>query len=127
VPDFFHICIVFWGSVAQIRAQTTPLLRFIDHTQLDKHIHTHTTGSTPLDEWSARHTSRYLHKTNQNNRRTSMPWAGLEPAIAAIKRLHKMCDETNSVPLSGSWIAGITGSNSTVGKDFRLFCLLCVV
>jgi len=42
-------------------AQVASLLRFLDHTQLDKH----TPGSTPLYEWSARRTGRYLHNTQQ--------------------------------------------------------------
>jgi len=42
------------------------ILRFIDHTQLDIHTHTHKhTGRTPLDKWSARRRSRYLHNTQQ--------------------------------------------------------------
>ena len=41
-------------------------------------------GRTPLDEWSARRRDRYLHNTHK--RRTSMPPAGLEPAIPASER-----------------------------------------
>jgi hypothetical protein len=44
------------------------------------HIQTH--GTIPLDEWSARRRDLYLHRTTQhiNNRQTSMPRAGFEPA-----------------------------------------------
>ena len=35
----------------------TSLLRLLDHT------HKHTTGRTPVYEWSVRHTCRYLHNT----------------------------------------------------------------
>jgi hypothetical protein len=49
------------------------------------HTITHTRGKTPLDEWSARHRGRYLHST-QHRRWTSIPSAGLEPAIPAMKR-----------------------------------------
>jgi hypothetical protein len=38
-----------------------------------------------MNEWSARCIDHYLH--NKHNRRTPMPSAGFEPAIAAIERL----------------------------------------
>jgi len=54
-------------------------------------IHRHTTfGTTPLDEGSARLKYCYLH-----NRRTSIPSAGLEPAMPAIKPLQNyVLDDT---------------------------------
>ena len=43
----------------------------------------------PLKDWSARTTGRYLH--NKHKRRTSMPSAGLEPAIPAYEWPQKTC------------------------------------
>jgi hypothetical protein len=52
------------------------------HTHTNKHTHTHThTSRTPLNERSATYTTHSKHK-----RRTTMPSAGFEPAISAIKR-----------------------------------------
>ena len=48
------------------------------------HIHTHTPSRTSLNGGSARRRGRYLH--NKYKRRTSMPTAGLEPAIPAMER-----------------------------------------
>jgi hypothetical protein len=56
------------------------VFRFLDHTQRGT-----TVGRTPLDEWSARRRSLYLH--NQRKRRTSISSVGIEPAIPAIERL----------------------------------------
>jgi len=57
------------------------LLKFLRHTQL----YEHKPGKTPLNEWSVRNKGRYLHNTHKT--RTSMPSAGFEPAIPAIKQL----------------------------------------
>jgi hypothetical protein len=47
----------------------------------------HTTLSrTPLDEWSARRRDLYLTTNNTQNRQTSMPPLGFEPAISEIER-----------------------------------------
>jgi len=67
-----------WGN-SPTRAHDASLLRFLDHT------HTHKPGRTPLEEWSAHHRSCYLHNTHK--RPKSMPSAGFEPTIPAIKRL----------------------------------------
>jgi hypothetical protein len=48
--------------------------------------HTHTPSRSPLNERSAR-CRDYLPTQNTTNKRTSMPSAGFEPAILAIKRL----------------------------------------
>ena len=48
--------------------------------------HTHTLGKTPLDEGSALRRDLYLTKHNTHNRQTSVPSAGIEPAIPAIER-----------------------------------------
>jgi len=48
------------------------------------HNWTHTPGRTPLHERSARRKGRCLHDTQETL--TSMPAAGFEPAIPAIKR-----------------------------------------
>ena len=53
--------------------------RFLDHTQRRT-----TVGRTPLGEWSARR--RDLYVTTHNNRQTSMPLMGFEPAIPASER-----------------------------------------
>ena len=45
-----------------------------------------TLGRTPLDEWSARRRKLYLTTYNTHKRQTSMPPAGLEPAIPACER-----------------------------------------
>jgi len=42
-------------------ARASLFMRFLEPTQL----YTHTLGRTPLDEWSARRTDRYLHNTQQ--------------------------------------------------------------
>jgi hypothetical protein len=47
---------------------------------------THTLGSTPLDEGSARRRNLYRTTYNTHTRHTSMPPAGFEPAIPASKR-----------------------------------------
>jgi hypothetical protein len=49
--------------------------------------HLHRSGRTPPIERSARYRGRYVHKTNKCKSRTSMPLAGFEPAIPAVKRL----------------------------------------
>jgi hypothetical protein len=72
----FFVC----GATAPIGPRP-PHCRSFEITQLDTHI----PGRTPLNEWSARRRGRYLH--NKHNRRTSMPLAGFEPAIPAIKWL----------------------------------------
>ena len=47
----------------------------------------HTTlDTTPLDEWSVRRRDLYLAAHNTHKRQTSMPPAGLEPAIPASER-----------------------------------------
>jgi len=51
------------------------------------HKNRHTTGRTPLTEWSAV-AQAVIHTTvNENYRRTSMSSAGLEPSIPFIKQL----------------------------------------
>jgi hypothetical protein len=47
------------------------------------HTTTHTVGSTPLDEWSARRRDLYL---TTHNRQTSMPPVGFEPTISKGER-----------------------------------------
>ena len=54
-----------------------PLLRILDHT----HTHIHTRGRTPLNERSARRSSRYLHNRTNTT-------AGFEIVIPAIKWFH---------------------------------------
>ena len=66
-------------------AQSASLLRFQDHTHT--HTHTHTHCVTPLNEWSARHRGRYLQNTQKHKRITSLPSAGFERAIQAVKWL----------------------------------------
>jgi len=57
----------------------------VDHTQSHTHTYKHTQNRTPLDERSDRLRGRYLHNTHKQKRRTSMVWAGFEPAIQEIK------------------------------------------
>jgi hypothetical protein len=45
-----------------------------------------TVGRIPLDEWSTRRRDLYLTTHNTHKRQTSMPPAGLEPAIPASER-----------------------------------------
>jgi hypothetical protein len=45
-----------------------------------------TFGRTPLDELPGRHSDLYLTTYNTNNRQTSMPSAGFEPAIPASEQ-----------------------------------------
>jgi len=56
-------------------------LRFLDHTQ--RRI---TVGTTPLDEWSARHRDLYLTTHNTHNRQTPIPPVGFEHTISASER-----------------------------------------
>ena len=73
--------------------QAASLLGFLDHTHTHtlSHTHTHThtyththTRQGSLDKWSARPRGLYLH--NKHYRGTSVPSAGFEFAIPAIKR-----------------------------------------
>jgi len=69
-------------------AQAASLLRFLDHTIRHTHSHKHThtqTGSTPLDEWSARRKDRTYTTHNKYKRRKSRPIVRFEPAIPAIQ------------------------------------------
>jgi len=68
IPIFFFLW--HWGPT---QAMASSLLRFLDHTQRRT-----TVGSTPLDEWSARHRDLYLTSHNTHNRQTSMPPVGYE-------------------------------------------------
>ena len=70
--DLFCFC----GATAQFVPR--PIFRFLDHTELD----THTSSKTHLNERLARR--RVCYQTNTN---TSMPSAGFEPAIPAVKWL----------------------------------------
>jgi hypothetical protein len=71
--------------------QAASILRFRDYTQ-DTYAwaRTYTLGRTLLNERPARRTGLYLHNTHKHNRRTSMPSAGLEPAIPTIKQLYAL-------------------------------------
>ena len=60
------------------RVMASSFLRFVDQTQRRS-----TVGSTPLDEWSARHRDLYLTTHNTHNRQISMPPVGFEPTISA--------------------------------------------
>jgi hypothetical protein len=51
------------------RTYAASLYRFLNHTQLDTHTHTHRAGRTPLDEWSARRRGRYPHNTQQTQQK----------------------------------------------------------
>ena len=61
-------------------AKAASKVRFLDHKKLDTHTHTHTPGTTPLNEPVA-DADTYTHK-----RLTSIPSAGFELAISAIER-----------------------------------------
>jgi hypothetical protein len=61
-------------------ARASSFLRFLDHTQRRT-----TVGTTPLDQWSARHRDLYLTH-NTHNRQTCMPPVGFEPTITAWER-----------------------------------------
>jgi len=78
----------FSSSVAQHPKWRRDRLNFavsrlhkIRHT----HTHTHTPGRTSLTEWSAVSLDATDTTVNEQNRRTVMPSAGLEPAIPFIK------------------------------------------
>jgi len=65
LSDLFHLLIVdVEGECYTWSHSDTPLL-----------------GRTPLDQWSARRRNLYLTTHNKRKRQTSMPPAGLEPAI----------------------------------------------
>ena len=64
-------------------------------------ILSHTTlGMTLLDVGSARHTDLYLTTHNTNNRKTSMPPVGFEPAIPASERLQNHTLEFAAIAIS---------------------------
>jgi hypothetical protein len=61
-------------------------LRIIEASGSHLVTHTHTLGSTPLDEGSAQRRDLYLKTHNTHKRQTSMLSAAFEPAIPASKR-----------------------------------------
>ena len=64
------------------RARFSSLSRLQIHTHTHTHTQTQTTlVKTPLDEWSVRRRELYLTTHNTHNRQTTMPSAGIEPAI----------------------------------------------
>jgi len=50
ISDSQHNYFLLYGAIAQMEPRP-PLLKFLDHTQLD--THTHISGRTPLKELSA--------------------------------------------------------------------------
>jgi len=74
VSTFFFYTVALQPKSGQGRL----IFRFLDHTKLDTHTHTHihTPGLTPLNEWSAPRRGRYLYDTQQTQEQnTSMPSA----------------------------------------------------
>ena len=69
------------------RAQAASLLRFLDHTELDTftHKHTHTVRLLSINDQPVTEAATYT--THSKHNRTSMPLAGFEPAIPAVKWL----------------------------------------
>jgi len=59
-------------------------LRFLDHTQLD----TDTLGRTPANEKKARRTCRYIHNTQQKQKKNVLALTEFVPAIPGRKSLH---------------------------------------
>jgi len=85
------------------RAYATSLLRFLDHTQLDTHIHTQTPCWTPLNEWSARRTGCYLH--NIQHIKIHSPLKPINQGVLfviAYKRLAKFFLTTRSTKLQAN-------------------------
>jgi hypothetical protein len=74
----------FFVSVVQ-QPQWGPDCLIVEVSMSHTHTHTHTVGRSPPDEWSARRRGRYLH--NKHKKRISMPSAGFEPAVPAVRRL----------------------------------------
>ena len=62
----------FLWRCAPTRVMASSFLMFLDHTQRRT-----TVGTTPLDEWSARHRDLYLATHNTHNRQTSMLLEGI--------------------------------------------------
>jgi len=58
-------------------------LHSITHTHTQTHTHTHTQSTARLNERSARHSGRSIHK--KHNGQTLMPSVGFEPAIPEIE------------------------------------------
>jgi hypothetical protein len=84
------------------------MLRFLEHTVLDTHTHTHTTGRTPLHGWSALRKGDYLHNT-QNIWQTNIN------ALSGIRTL-SLDDQTAAIdrmatwsPISISWVRSHKG------------------
>ena len=77
---------LFSGTTAQRGPGPPHSLKFVDHTQLHS-----TVGRTSLDEGSARRRDLYLTAHNTHSTQTSMPSAGLEPAIPASDRAVDTC------------------------------------
>ena len=61
-------------------------MHMITMTHIQTHTHTHEIGRTPLDDRSARRRELYVATHVDCKRQTSMPPAGLEPAIPASER-----------------------------------------
>ena len=78
------ICSIFFfcGAATQRGSWPPHSWGFLDHTQRCT-----TVGTTPLNEWSARHRDLYLTTHNTHNRETPMPPVGFEPTISADERL----------------------------------------
>ena len=92
------------------QAYETSLLRFLDHTQLDKHTHTHTNTHTHTQTHTHTHTHTQTHTdtqaypvqplwkcdqfvpevatyaTRKAQRKTTMPSVGFQSTITAIER-----------------------------------------
>ena len=75
-----------WEELCSVAQQPNLGLGSLMFEVSRSHTHTirHTLGRTPQNEWSACRRGRCLH--SKEKRRTSMPSAGLEPVIPAIKQ-----------------------------------------
>jgi len=84
--------IFFYGAAtAQLRLGAPHFLGFkitYNNTHTHTHTLTHTTGRTPLNEGSARLEAGTYRTHSKHKKRTSMPSAGIEPAIPEIVLPH---------------------------------------
>ena len=79
----FHLVLIKFLSSTAPSGSGSPHCRGFNITYT--HTHTHTLDRTPLDGWSHRRSDLYMTIHNTDNRQTSMPPAGFEPAVTASR------------------------------------------
>jgi len=76
--------------------------------------------TTPPEEWSARRGNLYLTTHNTHERQTSMPPAGLKPAISASERLQTHAFARSATSIDVCCYMLINSSKVTIKNHVRL-------